>query len=762
MSGGLTSDSAGNKPGRPVKTADSEVLLNAELEQISWSRKLRGQQPPPQTEPDRDLVGLAISGGGIRSASLALGIIQSFARVDLLKRFDYLSTVSGGGYIGSSLSWLLRREHADAGFGLDHDTFPYGTDWPGEPKQDGPKQRSMMRYLRQHGNYLTPGKGLNELAAASAVLRAILVNLAVWVPVVTLILWASMLSLDLSDFRFPYQVCCVGEVPCGDAGAQCPGPTATVEPAVWPFDELGGVFGALAVLFVLVAVVYSIITSLRRVGGYAFRRWVEKSTGKALGLTVVVGILASLPLAASYLSDQMILASGTGAALLGIGSGVFTFLRSASSNGRIPTNVIAVAGSGLLLYGLLFVGYWCAIQIHAGNLFETQPWLLALFALALLSGLFANLNHIGLHRYYRDRLMETFLPPTDRILNGEGASYTGPSPKADHFAISALAADVPEHAHPGPYHLVNTNVVLVDSHNRRYRMRGGDSFLLSPLYCGSPATQWIDSKAFVGNGMTLPTAMSISGAAANPNTGVGGVGLTRSKAVSILMALLNIRLGYWVSNPKHSQFFRVPNHFTSALHELGSRYREDVQYLQLTDGGHFENLALYELIRRRVQVIVVTDGGEDGGFVFGDLRNALDRIRTDFGVQVEFDDKNQLEAVMPYERDEPHYPPGASWADRSHIVGDIKYPELDGKPAKTGKLIYCKSTMLGNVGIRTKGYKATNPAFPHESTADQFFSEEQLEAYRMLGCCIGEEALSDLRAALDPLPGSTGATAPCA
>ena len=101
-----------------------------------------------------DLAGLALSGGGIRSATFALGVMQALAKAGVLERMDYLSTVSGGGYIGSALTWFLSKYNKDAGFGLDKENFPFGHDAGRERNE---KQQKMLDWLRQHGKYLTPG-----------------------------------------------------------------------------------------------------------------------------------------------------------------------------------------------------------------------------------------------------------------------------------------------------------------------------------------------------------------------------------------------------------------------------------------------------------------------------------------------------------------------------------------------------------------------------------------------------------------------------
>jgi hypothetical protein len=206
------------------------------------------------------------------------------------------------------------------------------------------------------------------------------------------------------------------------------------------------------------------------------------------------------------------------------------------------------------------------------------------------------------------------------------------------------------------------------------------------------------------------------------------------------MALLNIRLGYWVRNPRRRQFLRTPSHFWAALYELGPCfYREDRAHLQISDGGHFENLGLYELVRRKVSLIVVLDGAADPGFAFGDLQIASRRIAEDFGARIEFDPGNDLEQLIPSQ--DVGYPVGFQVARQGYIVGRIIYGD-----GTTGTLLYLKSTMIPDLGLRVTGYQGSHPSFPDQTTADQFFDEDQFEAYRELGYRIGESARDRLDA----------------
>ena len=217
-------------------------------------------------------------------------------------------------------------------------------------------------------------------------------------------------------------------------------------------------------------------------------------------------------------------------------------------------------------------------------------------------------------------------------------AYDDLAENADFFKLQTFADT---EAPTAPYQLLNTNVILVDSKEENWRVRGGDSFVLSPLFCGSNATGWCRTRQFLGGDLTLATAMAISGAAATPYAG-GGV--FRNRPVAVLMALLNLRLGYWVGHPDPArQKSKRRTHFSTAWRELSGKLSEDRPMLELSDGGHFENLGIYELIRRRARLIVACDGTADPDFGFSDFITVLARIEADFGARIRFDEGSGLE-----------------------------------------------------------------------------------------------------------------------
>jgi hypothetical protein len=155
----------------------------------------------------------------------------------------------------------------------------------------------------------------------------------------------------------------------------------------------------------------------------------------------------------------------------------------------------------------------------------------------------------------------------------------------------------------------------------------------------------------------------------------------------------------------------------SVVREMLGLTDETGPYVYLSDGGHFENLALYEMVVRRCRSIVILDGGCDADFTYEDLGNALRKIRIDLGVPIEFDDAR----LAPLRS-----------RTRRAAVARIRYSAVD-STKKDGWLLYVKPMLLGNEPPDVQSYAASSPTFPHESTSNQWFNESQTESYRMLG-----------------------------
>jgi hypothetical protein len=333
-------------------------------------------------------------------------------------------------------------------------------------------------------------------------------------------------------------------------------------------------------------------------------------------------------------------------------------------------------------------------------------------------------------------LMELFMPDKEAIRLNQWRQAGA----ADQFDLVKL---VDERGRPQrPLHLVNCNVVMVGARQDRFRGRGGDSFVLSPQFSGSSATGWIETRNLGDGHFTLATAVAASGAAASPHAGVAGRGITRNPLVSLLLSLTNVRLGYWIRNPRVSRTPRYwhkwfpPNLLLPGIRQglFGSGTTENAFFIELTDGGHFDNTGLYELIRRRVKVIVLSQGSQDVSYAMEDLANAIQRVRVDFGVHIRFTcEAYPLGAICP--------PELGQCVQRGWALGTIKYPGA----SQQGYILYLQASPIERMNADTVSYWRRNVDFPNQTTADQFFDEEQIEAYRELGMAIAQNAVETLK-----------------
>jgi len=298
---------------------------------------------------------------------------------------------------------------------------------------------------------------------------------------------------------------------------------------------------------------------------------------------------------------------------------------------------------------------------------------------------------------------------------------------------------------PRPYrllHVVNMALNLVGGDKLAWQQRRAESFTSSPLHSGSLFVGYRRTRDYGGtNGITLGTAVATSGAAASSNMGY----FSPSVFVTFVLTFFNARLGWWLGNPGvhgADTFYRShPEKALSPIIDEAFGLTDDENpYVLLSDGGHFENLGLYEMVLRRCRYIFVVDGSADPSGSYDDLGSAVRKIRIDFGIDVEFKSAFRILSRPDSLKEKK----GAYCA-----VGDINYGGVDGprgndqasvdaRKAMTGKLVYIKPAVYGDEPRDVFNYTRGNEEFPHESTADQFFDEPQFESHRMLGAFILE------------------------
>jgi hypothetical protein len=206
------------------------------------------------------------------------------------------------------------------------------------------------------------------------------------------------------------------------------------------------------------------------------------------------------------------------------------------------------------------------------------------------------------------------------------------------------------------------------------------------------------------------------------------------------MTLFNVRLGAWYPNPARAsraelQLAKPRNSLAALMNELMGRTTDDNQAVYLSDGGHFENLGVYEMLRRRCTRILVIDAGQDGGCKFFDLGMMIRKAEIDLPVKIHI---ATLRIVSRQVIEAGH---GADACGFAH--GTIEYVDRDGKKIGDGEIVYIKPCLLPDAPAAVLAFAASSDAFPHESTGDQWFSESQFESYRSLGEYQGRK-LTDL------------------
>jgi len=388
-------------------------------------------------------------------------------------------------------------------------------------------------------------------------------------------------------------------------------------------------------------------------------------------------------------------------------------LRQANKRGA-HSGTFAVAGLVLLLAGLFTAMYHLA---HHTRLLETTGFMVWLAA-SVLFAFVCDINAVSMHSYYRSRLAAAFLPEVGM------QQHAGRHPLT--FRLTDLRA-----ASGAPFHIINTTLNTSSSTDAKLRARNGENMMLSPLYCGSSSTGYRRTSNYLRGELTLSTAFAASGAAVDPDTYA-----TNSRPVSFFMTLLNVRLGIWVLNPRHEpRRLRWPAWYQLMLREmLGVGLDERDARIHLADGGHFENLGVYELLRRRCRYIIVSDAGADPGCSLADLGQAVQRARADLGAEVDI----CADPLFGGDADTPRR--------QAHLLGSVTYAD-----GSRGEILYLKALLTQNLGADIYGYWRTNPEFPNQPTSNQFYGELQFDSYRELGRQLLAGIVGDAGADLEKL-----------
>lgn len=629
-----------------IRQADKINL--AESAEISARRK--ATSGTDQAGPVLGATGLALSGGGIRSASFCLGVVQVLAQKSLIDDVDVLSTVSGGGFTGA----FLKLRSAEGG--TDPVSGPFGPD------------PAAVRFLRRRASYLYTQNG----AAMGRLLGGLVAGMALnWLMPAALVALVTAFVLAMNRFG----VAVPGWLPQGLAAAIAVSGFAFYAAKI-RHDRTAAIRGFwIGIVAAIALLALSAIEPLYR----AFVGVMDEPQGRLWPL--VASAAAALPAISrvmpSFGPDWLRWVAMRAALLL--------------ASFAVPVLALVFA----------FAVYHAA-DTHGGAV--GWLWVFAGSVIVLvLSFRVTDINQTGPHRLYRDRLRDSFVATEGR--DGEVPLDDLPSTNAS------------------PYLLVNAVANFPASENVGLRERRGDFFLMSKHWCGSPllgywsASDWRVS----GKKLDLATAIATSGAAVAPHMALHSVRSARA-----LMSFLNLRLGLWIRRPPEDR--RADGDYPSSpgpvqlLREMTGRgMTEDGEWLMLTDGAHLDNSGIYELLRRRCQFIVAVDGSADPGNQFDSLMTLFRHATVDFGIRFDVD------------LDELRRDPATGFNPAHGVLCRLHYPATDTAPAGTGLLLAIKLSITGDEPELVRAYRTAQPAFPDETTADQFFGEHQFEAYRLLG-----------------------------
>ena len=796
-----------------------------EAARLQWRRGLLGREPAALR------CGLALSGGGIRSATVSLGMLQALARAGMLESFDYLSTVSGGGYAGSFLCSLFTpagtREAAGTPATPEElmqareqaltrlcaiEQRADDADSTGQSRNARP-----LEWLRDSGRYLAPNGGGDYFYALVLWLRNLLavhyvVGIAVLLPLALLgvlnlvaLPWAQAhlteagpllqalgapwragaLYLGLSLAAWLLAVLPLGVAYwCTGMPLRRSRPAGTrwlagllTAPSVLgflagPLIALVGwgqpwfcwtlAAGAIAWLaWVWFAVAWSRgffpsnksrAAALMLVTRTRLTQWLATATQVALGLLLVAAVLVATAWLAHWLQQGHaapgLTVAGFVAAVLSLGK-LFPAagLQPSAAEKRLLMRALPMLAALLLATAVvLFWGVWAALLVDSGR--PAPPWLAlaGLVLLALITGVsFQFLNLSTLQNLYTARIVRAYLGATNpaRDKDSRRGAITEPHPRDDMSLEQYYGTEAGQPPSLAPLHLINVTInETVQARDALvYQDRKGLPLAVTPdgyLVDGGFRLRQADRHDTFEH-LSLGRWVGISGAAFAPGLGRG---TTPERA--LLTGLANVRLGYWWQTGRARAREVGSWGFATQIHlyrELrGKFFGTSKRYWYLTDGGHFENTAVYELLRRRVGFILALDNGADPDYQFADVANLMRLARVDFGAV--FEPLVPSAALADLFGDPGGFARGSREGKHFLLGYRVTLPAAEGIPESTSTLVFVKPRLTQGASLDLVQYQASHTDFPQEPTADQFFDDEQWESYRKLGMSLGETLLA--------------------
>jgi len=769
--------------------ATAEPIAESEREALARRRAAA------RIEPHAPRIGLALSGGGIRSATFCLGVLRALARNKVLHRFDYLSTVSGGGYIGSAFGRLFHAgaqgdpTSVEAGIANDGSLF--------------------LWWLRNNGRFLAPAGAADLVQALASQLRGFLATQVE--TAVLIMLFACAITLPHLAYSFVYAVgdglpvsmslwwYWVLPLPAAGAVTMCyaywflgketGGGLATAVLATivgvylavqahatqLAFDGVLLSLGAVGMLPSPVAWICARVSGLRRSEETNRVRYTKALAWclKAIAVVFAFGVLDMLSWAMRLWLQQLggDLASGhvaTGVGittvLIGMARFVLPMLQTGSKNGiaKLPWGMLAnVLGLVLVMALALFwmTIFQTVIFPNAGddlegllhNAYARWATVAAIsLVYVLLNGrALQQLNRSSLHFYYRSRIARAYVS----VGNVEGSGTPCPrfpeSPMvANTRALTEGTAKVTSlmdgddtpmtgytpHRFGGPIHLVNCCInQTVDDRTGTFNAdRKGINLTVSSLGIET-GTHAVEPRSnTLLASTTVAEWIAISGAALG-----SGMGSLTRPGTAAMAFLSGLRLGYWQDNLTvgYTKRHSLVRKYFAMLREMFARFPGlGSPNWYLSDGGHFDNTGVYALLKRELSLIVLADCGADPDYCFADVENLVRKARIDYDATISFVDPAGLAPLAG--------PLAALFGTPDSISNGpgeahLLLARIAYASGSHGTLLIVKPRTTTDMPLDVAGYADREETFPQQSTSNQFFSEAQWESYCELGTILG-------------------------
>jgi hypothetical protein len=719
----------------------------------------------------KDAVGICVSGGGIRSATVALGALHALREAGVLRKADYLVSVSGGGYTAGGLQLAMTQATDDQAPGQAPASCATAADAfaPGSPEED---------HLRRHSSYIADGLG-QWLVALGVLLRGVLSSLII------IGLTITTLGLAIGAFYRHVPITAGGNLPPPKFATTDMNAHAPAYPAI-----PAGVWYAIAVAAGLALLAY--LARQLAPGREVWRRRASRSAlilVCATLLLVVLGVaVPALLWASSWVTWKLGFSLRPAAALSSLtlvttylGAVVALFWRNRTTIAKTAGTVASAASKGpanmvlpnsmiqlilmwiclafLILVGLLLCG-WAATSALVNSIWALVP----AGALVVLT-VVIDQTSLSLHPFYRRRLARAFAV---RRVSRDGADVAVPYRDDEGTWLDTYAKPVP--GFPAATFAATANITGQD---RTPPGRAAVPFMLAHDYIGGPATGWVHTgflrqilpRALRAD-LTTEAAMAISGAAFASAMG------SQTRFYEVFLAIANARLGAWLPNPRfvalkcdHLDNWTIPGfparrRLSYFAREILGIHPSTGRLLLCTDGGHYDNLGLMELLRRRCKLIYCIDASGASQPLADALAGAITLAREELGVEITF--TSQVLDLVPGGRQELE--PASSFTNLNArlsmsqvATGCITYPQVarrrqrqgraacSGKeacsyPESHGRLVFAQAVLTPDVPYQLLDFPQTDSGFPHDSTGDQFFNAGQFDAYQALGYFIGHEA----------------------